>query len=255
MTAAALALVGAALAHKPSFSADDYATPDAAFFVAEPEVSLVVYDEVSCAAPELWMVFPADPSVPLFVQLGVPVIERLRDHRPSVAVLAPGLPALEPGAVPFDVPDGLGGVVYETGDLAEEKYVFYEPFSQTESWIYVEDTVSLPESGLGYVVAWDPDQQTGKLWVATGTVEDFSDVDVEDFSSWLPQVQAYHETAEDMPEPPEEEARCAAPAAAEAPKGCSTAAGAPTGLVWLLVAALARRRQHRTLTLQSPGAP
>lgn len=242
MTAAALALVGAAMAHKPSFSADDHTGPDDAFFVAEPEVSIVVYDEVSCEAPEMWMVFPADPTTPLYVQLGVPVIDRLRDHRPSVAVLAPGLPALDPAAVPFDVPDGLGGVVYETGDLEQEAYVFYEPFTQTESWIYVEDTLALPESGLGYVVAWDPDQQTGKLWVATGTVEDFSDVGVEDFTSWLPLVQTYHETADDMPEPPASEDSCAAPADPAPATGCA-AAPAPAGLGWLLLPLLAVLRR------------
>ena len=238
-------LCGLALAHKPSFSNGEYSDVDSAFFVAEPAVSIVLYHEVTCDDPELWMVFPIDPEEPLYVQLGVPVIDRLQDYRPAVAVLAPGLPPLDASALPFVVPDGLGGIIYDTIDMASEEYIFYEPFTQTESWIYVEDTITLPESGLGYVVSWDPDDMTGKLWVATGTVEDFSDADPSDFAAWLPAVKTYHETADDMPDPPAEETVCTTPpSAASSSQGC-TAVAAPASPLVLLLAGLvgwARRR-------------
>ena len=243
-----LLIAGAAWAHKPSFSAGEYGSADDAFFVAEPEISIVVYHEVTCDASELWLTFPIDTETPLYVQLGVPVIDRLRDQRPAIAILAPGLPSLEGEDLPFDVPDDLGGLVYWTDDMGEEEYTFYEPFTQTESWIYVEEYVDLPESGLGYVVAWNPDEMTGKLWVATGTVEDFSDVSPSDFSAWLPAVQTYHETAEDMPDPPEAESSCAQPEEeqkeVEAATGCNAVVGG-SAAAWLSVLLLGlRRRNH-----------
>ena len=77
---------------------------------------------------------------------------------------------------------------------------------------------------------------TGKLWVATGTVEDFSDVDPSDFSDWLPAVKTYHETAEDMPEPPAAESSCAAPEdPPAASQGCATAAAPASPLALLLL--------------------
>ena len=39
-----------------------------------------------------------------------------------------------------------------------------------------------------------PANSTGKLWVAVGTIEDFSNTTVEDFASWLPRTRSFHET-------------------------------------------------------------
>ncbi|MCO4770782.1 MAG: hypothetical protein KDA24_12190, partial [Deltaproteobacteria bacterium] len=126
----------------------------------------------------------------LYVQLGVPVIDRLGDYRPSVAVLAPGLPAPEE-ELPFALPDGFGAMVMHTDEVGEPG-AFYEPFSQTDSWILVEETLSVP-AGVGYVVAWHPGRETGKLWVATGTVEDFGPEDFGEFGSWMTLTKTFHE--------------------------------------------------------------
>ncbi|HCH65273.1 MAG TPA: hypothetical protein DFR83_20880 [Deltaproteobacteria bacterium] len=186
----ALGFLTTAQAHKPSFSGD-YDTPGEAWAVPDPEISIVLYQEITCDLQHLWMSLDGEAGFPLYIQLGVPVIDRLSDYRPSVALVAPGLPAPE-ADLPFELPAGTGIQVFDTQDV-EQPGDFYEPFTQTESWVLVEETVELPETGQAWLVAWDPGRQTGKLWVATGTVEDFSDVDPAEFIEWGAIVQDFHE--------------------------------------------------------------
>ena len=131
----------------------------------------MLYDQVTCEAPAVWMAFDASSTESLFLQVGVPVVERLADHRPLVYVLAEGLP--EAGDVPFEVPEGLGAIEFDATEVAEPA-LFYEPFTGTQSWIWVEETLAIPGSGTGYIVALEGTERSGKLWVATGTIEDFS---------------------------------------------------------------------------------
>ena len=137
-----LILVSVAFAHKPSFSDGRFDSMDAPYEVQDPDVSIVVYHEVTCERPQLWMTLETRADAPTYLQLGVPVIDRLEDYRPSVAMLAPGLPPLDEATVPFDVPQGLGGIVFDT-DAVDTPGDFYEPFTQTESWILVEEHVQV----------------------------------------------------------------------------------------------------------------
>ena len=140
----------------------------------------------------------------MYLQAGVPEIDRLEYYRPTLAVLAPGFP--EPTLeLPFDVPNGLGVVVYEPQTTPTE---FYEPFTQTSSWVWIEDTLTLNETGEGYIVGWNNEEKTGKMWVATGVVEDFSDVEVTDFIVWNEYVNNFHETGTFETVLPKEEEEC-----------------------------------------------
>lgn len=242
---------GAAWAHKPSFG-PGYASAETAYEVVDNDVSIVVYQPVSCAEPQTWLTFGAEAGEALWVQLGVPEIERLEDYRPAVAVFAPGLPQLE--GLPFVAPEGLGGVLLDAADL-DEPDAFYEEFTRTSSWVWVEEWVDTPESGQGYVVAFEPEGWTGKLWVATGTVEDFSDVSFSDFGTWDAQVNDFHETGKysDPPEvsetqcEPGAEAGLAEEAGPGASAGCeSVSAGFASGWLWL-AGLLGLRRRPRGL--------
>lgn len=217
----------AIFAHLPSISDDDYGDFNDAFELDDVDKSIVLYDTVSCEVPEVWLTFVTqEPDKPVFVQLGVPVIDRLADYRPALALLAPGLPEID---LPFDVPTGVGGVRFDAAD-ADAPSMFFEPFTMTSSWIWYEGTVVVPEPGRGWVVAWDPSGRTGKLWVAIGTVEDFSGgVDVT-----FEQIWAYHETNGFEPETEVVEQQCDEdsgdePSADEgaAPDGCSCGVDEP----------------------------
>ena len=196
-------IIAFSFAHKPSFG-DTYTDQEFAFKIEDPNISIVLYDEVTCEDPFLWMSFEATAGFELYVQGGVPEIERLSDYKPTIAVMAPGFPQLEE-PLPFDIPEGLGVVVLEPEGEPSD---FYEPFTQTSSWIWIEDTLSLPEDGTGYVVAWNDTDTTGKLWIAVGTVEDFSDVETTEFISWNELVNNYHETGKFEIPPPIQEISC-----------------------------------------------
>jgi hypothetical protein len=251
----ALALSLSAQAHKPAFSGD-YDSPDEAWVVRDPEISIVLYQEITCELPVVWLTLEGEADFPLYIQLGVPVIDRLADYRPSVALVAPGLPEPETD-LPFDLPDGSGIMVFDTDDV-EEPDDFYEPFTQTESWVWVEETVELPETGTAWLVAWHPGNQTGKLWVATGTVEDFSDVEPAEFVEWSAAVKDFHEVdpAVQAAAPPERVCETDADdmdelgtdgdgSSSEAAKGCATLAMSSLGwggVAWAM-AGVARRRR------------
>ena len=202
MSLSSVIVSAALLAHLPSISEDDHGTPDDAFSITDTELSIVLFDTVSCEVPEVWLSFEtleADQEV--FMQLGVPVIDRLEDYRPAIAILAPGLPELD---LPFEVPEGVGGLRFNATDM-DAPIDFFEEFTMTSSWIWYEGTITVPEAGQGWIVAWDPSRRTGKLWVAVGTVEDFSSgigVTFED-------VYAYHEVNGEEPDEEVIEEQCA----------------------------------------------
>jgi len=187
MTFSLFLLALPAAAHRPAFG--EYSSIDDPYPVEDPSISMVLYHEVTCESDQVWLQFEAEAGNDLYLQLGVPQLERLDDYQPSVALLAPNLPTLTD--VPFDVPEGYGGHVFSAND---DPYPFYEPFTQTSSWIWVEETIPLEVSGKAYVVGFHPGGQTGKLWVALGTVEDFSDVGIDEFSTWGIAVGDFHET-------------------------------------------------------------
>ncbi len=177
------------LAHLPSLSDGTEVDAAHARVIADPDISQVVYHEVTSGTSRLWLTFTGTAGQKLYAQIGVPVIDRLKDYRPAFAVIGPGLPA---ATLPFDIPAGLGGVVYTTDAVTPE--FFHEPFSGTDSWILREETLTLPADGQYYVVAYVPSQQAGKLWLAVGKREQFGPLEILGLFDLLPRVQAFHET-------------------------------------------------------------
>ena len=177
-----------AMAHKPSF-ANNYFSFDSAFAVQDPDISIVLYAEMTCTESELWMEMETGDRDEVWVELGVPMLDRLEAYRPSVALVAPGLPAAD---LPFDLPADMGATIISTADV-NEPVDFYEPFSQTESWILYQGWLEVPPNEQVYLVAWNPAKVTGKLWVAVGKTDDFSDVSFDQFGEWIEKTQDYYE--------------------------------------------------------------
>lgn len=228
-------LTALVFAHKPFFG--PFASPEEAYQVDPIDVSIVAYQYITCEENTLWMRFDGKAGDELYVQLGVPVIDRLADYRPSVAVFAPGLEPI--GESPYLPPVTLPGQVYTANASPED---FFEPFTQTESWIWVEETLVLPEDGEGWIVAWHPENQTGKLWLAVGTREDFSDVGFDEFGTWAAYLNDFHEKTS-QPNVPVETV-CTEPEepAADEGSGCVSMTSAPIWLMWPALAIAARRR-------------
>ena len=187
----ALVVTQGAFAHQPTMSDGTAIRSESAIEFDDIQLSRVVYHEITEDAPSLWLTFEIDEPQSLFVSLGLPLLDRLESFRPAFAVLGPGLPGID---LPIEVPEGLGGVLFETDEVLEPE-VFHEPFSGTSSWILREEHVDLPEAGIYFIVAFVPLTETGKLWVAPGDREEYTLADILELSGVLDDVRAFHEVS------------------------------------------------------------
>lgn len=183
-----------AFAHYPVFAFegghDDAAN---AIPLGDVTVSQVVYTMTQEVGQEVWMTFDASVGTEFYVQLGVPVIERFRDLRTVAVLVGPGLPA-PTTSLPFTVPDGMGVQVFDSSGVAEPTS-FHEPFTGTDSWIYLESTLSLPATGTYHLVAYPANDQTGKFWVAVGKTEKFGARDLLNYFDWVLKTRSFHEAS------------------------------------------------------------
>ena len=178
-----------AWAHRPILSDGSARDASTALYIADVDLSQVVYHEVTAESPLLWLTFDLNEGQSLYFQLGVPVIERLRDYRPALVLVGPGLPQAD---LPFAVPDGLGAQRFPSDQVAEPRE-FDEPFSGTSSWILLTETIPITVAGRYYLVAYDPAGQPGKLWVTLGKREEFGPGDIATLADILPKVRQFHE--------------------------------------------------------------
>ncbi len=171
--------------------ADDgtHGTPENAISISDVNVSQVAYHSVTADAARLWFKFSGKANQTLYIQCGVPKIERLRSYRPAYAIIGPGLPQI---SLPFSAPEGLGGVVVTTDGVASPEE-FYEPFTGTDSWTFPETDLVLPQDGTYYVVAYVPSGEPGKLWLALGKAESFTVSDILSLPKTIVGVRAFHE--------------------------------------------------------------
>lgn len=233
-----------AMAHKPSYSEGKHGAAEDAWTIEDPDVSIVLYHELTCATQVVWLRYEAETERDLFVQLGVPKIARLSDYQPTLGLIHPE--GRQVSDLPFTPPEGYG---VEVQALDSDRADFFEPFTQTESWILLERTVRVP-AGVGYVAAWHPEGLTGKLWVAVGEREEFGNEDWEDIDNWYYNTRYFHEVAGD--DPPVEIKQCELPPDAST-GGCNGTGAGLVGLIGLLV--LRRpRRNRRTSPCDSSAA-
>lgn len=188
-------LVGVGVsAHRAVAIGGTYDGPALAIQLAAPDLSQVVYGDLPVAHPSLWVAVDVPAATDLYVQLGVPVLQRLRTYRPQLAIFGPELPVL---GIPVAVPAGLGGLLIVTSSIGDAP-IFHEPITDTDSWILGEATVHLPSAGRYYVVAWSSSIMDGKAWIAVGSREAFGWNDVITLPDVVRAVRAFHEVGPDV---------------------------------------------------------
>lgn len=179
---------GEAWAHKPVVIDGGPTDAQTAHDVPDPGVSYVGYHEATPGAPALWFTFEARQGTPLYLQPGVPRIDRFGALRPAMALLGPGLPAVE---VPFAVPEGYGGQIFVTDE--QDPVVFEEEFTGTTSWQFPAVELAAPVTGRYYLVGYLPGGESGKFWMAIGEEEAFGLADLFTLPQTLVQVRLFHE--------------------------------------------------------------
>ena len=79
------------LAHRPIFSDLAANDPNTAILVDRPVVSQVIYRPLDADHRQVWLAFEARAGFDLFIELVVSVLDRLKNYRPSMAVVGLGL--------------------------------------------------------------------------------------------------------------------------------------------------------------------
>lgn len=185
---AALTVVPNAYAHKPVVINGGPTDAETAHQIDDVDVSQVGYHHAKPGQPELWFAFDVKPGEELFVQLGVPKLDRYEGLRPAMALIGPGLPDAD---VPFYVPQGYGGIVYDMAEVEPE--VFHEEFTGTTSWQFPAEEPTVNVGGTYYLVGYLPGEDEGKFWMAVGVKEQFGLADILTLPQTLFQVRAFHE--------------------------------------------------------------
>lgn len=179
-----------AWAHKPVVVGSARATSlEEPFVLDDVTISQVGYHEVSPTAPAIWFRFDGSAGQEILIQGGVPLIDRLAELRPRVALVGPGLP---PADLPFDLPEGIGAVVFDSAEEAPPS-VFNEPFTGTRSWQFEIHRPTLPQDGTYYAVGFLSPGETGKIWLTVGEIESFGLPDILSLPVVLVQVRLFHE--------------------------------------------------------------
>lgn len=179
-----------AFAHKPVVIDGGPVEMNTAYAVADEDVSMVGYHEALSSQPQLWFTFDVEGAKTLYLQAGVPKIDRYSALRPIMALVGPGLP--QPAqAAPFALPEGYGAIVYDMAD--ESPVVFDEEFTGTESWQFQAHEPAVEVAGKYYSVVYLPEGQEGKLWMAIGTAEQFGLSDILTLPAVLVKVRLFHE--------------------------------------------------------------
>jgi len=155
---AVMCFPGAACAHRPVFAKDAAKDPKTAILLTEPQVSQVVYREITDKAHQIWLGFSVPKDFELYIQIGVPVMDHLKKFRPSMVLVGPGLPKKD---APLSIFKGTGARVFTTTQVKKPRF-FHEHFTGTDSWILRSETIPLSDPGRYYLVAFSPDKQTGK---------------------------------------------------------------------------------------------
>lgn len=177
-------------AHRPQFSEPPaHSTPDTALQLPDIDVSRAIYRRAPHADP-FWVRLSGKAGETLKIQLGVPRIERLAAFRPTVVLAGPDLPQPESLPPSIDLPDDDGAHVFAT-DRVDDPRVFHEEITGTASWVIMERSVRLPETGSYYIAVHSA--ESGRYWISTGSREAFGVADVAKLPGWTERVRGFHE--------------------------------------------------------------
>jgi len=185
-----ISLYTSAYAHRPIFTDQKGTDAKTAVKITDPNISQVIYRPLTDKTPQLWLTINAEKDFELFVQIGIPAIERQKLFRPSFVILGPGLEKI---SMPFDTPKVIGGKDFPTTEIEKPEF-FHERFTKTDSWILRSEKLNLPATGKYYIVAYSPLNEKGKLWISVGQKENFGFLDIFRFPGWKKNIRNYHET-------------------------------------------------------------
>ncbi len=156
-----------AAAHQPYFEDDDW-TANAPYTVQDPTVSTALYATLDSRQDVDYVTFTGQAGERVLLGLTIPEIEGQEAFAPTLALIGPGLPAIELPDKIAAAPDSGGIVLTPPPGPARS---FFEPFSRTRYWERQEDRITLPVDGDYVVAVWHPDGAVGRYTLVVGDRE------------------------------------------------------------------------------------
>uniref|UniRef100_A0A7C4VWS9 Uncharacterized protein n=1 Tax=Fervidobacterium pennivorans TaxID=93466 RepID=A0A7C4VWS9_FERPE len=175
-------------AHAPIISNMSGADISKAIPINDIQISQVLYKVFEKDSSFVWLTFQAKKGENLYFQVGTPKTDKYKELKPAVAIVGPGLS--KTNNLPFQIPHGIGALLFESSDQPQ---AFYEPVTDTNSWIHITKTITLPETGKYYIVGYfPPNGQAGNLFIAVGKIERFTWQDIVNVFKILPEIRAFY---------------------------------------------------------------
>jgi ligand-binding SRPBCC domain-containing protein len=149
--------------------------------------SFAFYRDFKAPAQADVYTFEAKAGEHLHAGISVPALHGLESYGVSVAVLGPGLPAVNHDLLPENHPEDLGGLIFASARGED----FFEPFTQTNYWGRQRVELDLSQTGTYYLLVWQPEGLPGKYVLDTGTAEVFGPGDLLAFPVWWLKVHEF----------------------------------------------------------------
>jgi hypothetical protein len=130
--------------------------------------SVAVYGRLSTPDEVDLYRFSAAKEQSIPVEALVPIRRGSERFRPCVAFLSKGGEELE---LPFDIPDGYGGVIIAAPEGQRE--TFFEPFSLERMYHGTERKFPVKPGAVYYIAVYDPSSYMGDYSLGIGTEENF----------------------------------------------------------------------------------
>jgi hypothetical protein len=163
-----ITLSAPALAHQPFFEEEDIA-PDSPWEIHDPTVSTAVYATLESSTDIDYFTFEGEAGQSILLQMTIPQIEGQEEFAPTMALMGPGLPAVElPSQV--ETPADQGAVLLSPPPGPAT--TFFEPFSRTSYWERQESRVTLPANARYVVAVWHDSGEVGRYVFVVGDKEE-----------------------------------------------------------------------------------
>ena len=157
--------------------------------IEDIHLSQVWYFEQETSDSDVWLFFRTETSDELFVQLGVPVLDKLKNYEPTITIYHIHIENDDNPGAPLN-PADLENLIWSFHEHAnyttnfpkpsdactrgisrESPCTFHETFTDTYSWILSEDRLPI-EPGRYLIRGTSEDK--GTMWIAVGEREEFS---------------------------------------------------------------------------------
>lgn len=127
---------------------------------------------------DVFMFKVGNKPINIYIELIVPDVNGVYDtFVPWYVLLGPNLPTISED-LPFEVPEGYGGVIMENVEPGTSRETFYEPFGGKSYFKGPILDLNLSESGTYYIYCWDPYEMGGDYVLVIGKGEFFGPIDI-----------------------------------------------------------------------------